>query len=56
MKLLRKKNGQWFTVSVAVGMLMALGSVSQDVSAKEVISEIREVTEYEEVVEQFEDK
>lgn len=51
MKLLRKKNGQWFTVSVAVGMLMALGSVSQDVSARETLPEVSDVLEQGEIVE-----
>ncbi len=51
MKLLRKKNGQWFTVSVAVGMLMALGSVSQDVSAEEVLPEVGEVLEVGDILE-----
>lgn len=51
MKLLRKKNGQWFTVSVAVGMLMALGSVSQEVSAHETLPEVSDVSEQGEVVE-----
>ena len=51
MKLLRKKNGQWFTVSVAVGMLMALGSVSQEVSAHETLPEVSDVLEQGEIVE-----
>lgn len=51
MKLLRKKNGQWFTVSVAVGMLMALGNVSQEVSAHETLPEVSDVLEQGEIVE-----
>lgn len=51
MKLLRKKNGQWFTVSVAVGMLMALGGVSQEVSARETLPEVSDVLEQGEIVE-----
>lgn len=51
MKLLRKKNGQWFTVSVAVGMLMALGGVSQEVSAHETLPEVSDVLEQGEIVE-----
>lgn len=44
MKLLRKKNGQWFTVSVAIGGLL-LGVTSMDVSASEAPAESEEFSE-----------
>lgn len=46
MKLLRKKNGQWFTVSVAVGGLL-LGATSMEVSASEAVVDSQEVSEEE---------